>query len=575
METESKQQKKSTNRADYEERKKNAQARYMEDTRKQYLLASSKESLQMLIERQREELTRVLIELKSEYDLLTRESHIKEGLIKEYDIKIKMIQTANDTNQRKQDDQKETTEQIKEGIDLKKEKKGEELYIKKTLEKQVEKLNKDLFIIQKQIVKCENESELLDKKKERAKLDENLIREKGNQVYSKIENQNKKNEHNQNEHDLQVEYYETVIKQKYMFMQFADERKERQKKIEQEAKNDAQDKQEVEKRKTLELLLLYNQYLRKVMAEQLKKYEDLEEIYEEIRDICGTQDLKFIVDFILYKDKRYNFECQVIDTKEKKISELKEQIKELKNDLINVRNDMIVSEKTDDARTEATVEDQGLETEQVEILKVEKEKNNELLLLGKKYNDIILAYNKVLENIKNIHEYEIEHPLNIKQDKEQAVEKKDEELVEDKEEQNEDSENVKKYAESLNRILKGFEILCLCRPKQEFLNLMREKGISSQSDKKESGTKIVRSKGRRVTKRGLKNDKSARKTTENTENNKNDGADEEDDISNVDPDKKILNRFMREQKKEIDDFINFKEKQNALAKKQQQAMNNK
>ena len=123
METESKQQKKSTNRADYEERKKNAQARYMEDTRKQYLLASSKESLQMLIERQREELTRVLIELKSEYDLLTRESHIKSDLIKEYDIKIKMIQTANDTNQRKQDDQKETTEQIKEGIDLKKEKK--------------------------------------------------------------------------------------------------------------------------------------------------------------------------------------------------------------------------------------------------------------------------------------------------------------------------------------------------------------------------------------------------------------------------------------------------------------------
>ena len=31
-------------------------------------------------------------------------------------------------------------------------------------------------------------------------------------------------------------------------MQFADERKERQKKIAQEAKNDSQDKQEVEKR---------------------------------------------------------------------------------------------------------------------------------------------------------------------------------------------------------------------------------------------------------------------------------------------------------------------------------------
>ena len=134
--------------------------------------------------------------------------------------------------------------------------------IKKTLEKQVEKLNKDLFIIQKQIVKCENESELLDKKKERAKLDENLIREKGNQVYSKIENQNKKNDHNQNEHDLQVEYYERIIKQKYMFMQFADERKERQKKIEQEAKNDAQDKQESLKRTMLTPQILFQCILR-------------------------------------------------------------------------------------------------------------------------------------------------------------------------------------------------------------------------------------------------------------------------------------------------------------------------
>ena len=106
METDKKQQVKSTNRADYEERKKNAQSRYMEETRKQYLLASSKESLQMLIESQKEELTHVLIELKSEYDLLTRESIIKKQLIEEYDKKIKMIQEANDSNTRKQEERK-------------------------------------------------------------------------------------------------------------------------------------------------------------------------------------------------------------------------------------------------------------------------------------------------------------------------------------------------------------------------------------------------------------------------------------------------------------------------------------
>ena len=133
------------------------------------------------------------------------------------------------------------------GIELKKNKKNEELYQKKTLSKQVDKLNKDLFLIQKEIVKNENESVLLDKKKERAKLDENIIKEKGNQVYSKIEEQRMKNERNRNENDLQKQYYEQVITQKKTFMEFADERKESQKNIEQKAKNDAQDKQEVER----------------------------------------------------------------------------------------------------------------------------------------------------------------------------------------------------------------------------------------------------------------------------------------------------------------------------------------
>ena len=69
----------------------------------------------------------------------------------------------------------------------KKEYKRGRIIYKKTLAKQVYKFNKDLFIIQEQIVKCENDSVLLEKKKERAKLDENIIKEKGNQVYSKIE----------------------------------------------------------------------------------------------------------------------------------------------------------------------------------------------------------------------------------------------------------------------------------------------------------------------------------------------------------------------------------------------------
>jgi hypothetical protein len=567
METERK--KKSTKRADYEERKKNATSRYMEDSRKQYLLASNKESLQMLIDSQKEELTRVLIELKSEYDLLTRESYIKKQLIDEYNKKINMIQVANDTNERKQESQKESTNHIKEGIELKKAKKGEELYQKKTLTKQVEKLNRDLFIIQKEIVKCENEAVLLEKKKERARLDENIIKEKGNQVYSKIEQQNEKNLKNKNENDLQVQYYETVIKQKYMFMQFADERKERQKKIEQEAKNDAQDKQEVEKRRKLQLLMLYNQFLRTRMDEQLKRYEDLEDNYEKIRDICGTQDLEFIIDFVMLRNKRYNYAVQVVNEKEQKIKDLKKEIKKLNTKLIKLKNAQIVSEKESDSRTETTVENSGLEQEEIELTKKESERNQELLILGKKYNDIDLAYNKVLENIQNMKEYDQAHPLNIKDEEIIEIddgEEKPEGEGEQKEEEKkpkeiklnkEEEDIVQEYEKFLKKVYTAFKRLYLCKSKQEFLQKMSEEGKLQQNDNKSNLNKSLRFKGKRTTKRINKTERLTTKT-EGNENKKNDEAEEEEDISNYDPDKSILKTFLKEQKKEVDEFINVK-----------------
>ena len=549
--------------AEYEARKKNASSRYMEDTRKQYLLASNNESLQALIENQEEELTRVLIELKSEYDLLTRESIIKKELIEEYNKKINMIQHANSTNERKQEEQKESTNHIKQCIELKKNKKGEELYTKKTLAKQVDKLNKDLFIIQKQIVKCENDLVILEKKKERAKLDENIIKEKGNQVYSKIEQQNQKNQRNKNENDLQVQYYETVIKQKYLFMNFADERKERQKKIEQEAKNDAQDKQEVEKRRKLQLLKLYNQFLRKRMDDQLKKYEELEDNYEKIRDICGTQDLEFIIDFIMLRNKRYNYAVQIVDQKEQKIKRLRKEIKTLNSDLTKLKNKAIINEKDHESRTETTVENTGLEHDEIEMIKKENEKNQDLLILGKKYNEINLAYNKVLENIQAMRNYEKIHPIEIKEQEEEKKENEDnkEEKKEKKEEKikltNEEEECITEYEKLLKKVLQEFHTLYLIKTKQEFLNIMKEQGISQQIDKN-TINKSIRGK-KRVTKRIAKTERHVVKTEANENRNK----DEEDDLSSVDHDKKILAKFIKEQKKEIDEFINVKKPTNA------------
>ena len=541
---------------DYEERNRNASSRYMEDSRRQYLLASNTESLQALTEKQQDELTRVLIELKSEYDLLTRETSTKKKLIEEYNKKINMIQHANNVNEKKQEEKKESTNHIKEGIELKKNKKNEELYQKKTLSKQVDKLNKDLFLIQKEIVKNENESVLLDKKKERAKLDENIIKEKGNQVYSKIEEQRMKNERNRNENDLQKQYYEQVITQKKTFMEFADERKESQKNIEQKAKNDAQDKQEVEKRRKLQLLMLYNQYLRTRMIEQIQKYENVENNYQQIRDICGTQDIESIINFIMLRNKRYNYSVQVVAEKENQVNSLRNDIKRLKSHLVKLKNEIIVNEKESNSKTETTIAESGMEKTELDLVQIEKEKNQELLVLGKKYNEVNLSYNRVLENIKEMQEYDQNHPLDLKE-KEEEEKKEEQENIGNKNEDfqltAEEEECINGYEKFLEKILKAFNILCLCKSKQEFLSLMREKGIAQQTDNKTTLNK-TKGKSRRPTRKSfLKTTKI--KVEEPVKNNE---GDEEEDLRNYEMDKNILTRFMKEQKKEIDEFINVK-----------------
>ena len=285
--------------AGHEDRVKNAQPKYLTEGKKHYLLASSEESLQALKENQNAELTRVLISLKSEHDQITLESDNIQRQIEEYDKKIKMIQLADEASKTVDEQQKKQLKFMNEGIDAKKERKDEEEYNKKSLLKQREKINKDLLLLQKEIIKYENESQVLDKKLERAGLDQNLIREKKNQVFSQIESQKQKNNTSLNENELKIKQYKKMIELKSAFLRFSDERKEIQNQIAQKAKNDALDKQEVEKRKTLKLLMLYNQYLRTLMDEELKQNEDLENIFQEIRDIVGTKNLDEIVDFIM------------------------------------------------------------------------------------------------------------------------------------------------------------------------------------------------------------------------------------------------------------------------------------
>ena len=401
----------------HEERVKNAEPRYLTEGKKQYLLASSEESLQALEEGQKAELTRVLIAFKSEDDQLTLEMKKIERMLDEYDKRIAMLQSADEAAKKEEEKQKQNFEFMDNGITSKKDRKNEEEFTRKTLIKQKEKLNKDIFIIQKEILKYENESQNLDKKMERAAINENIIKEKKNKVYSKTEDQKEKNKKNQNENDLKLQQYRKMIELKSVFLKFSDDRKEIQNQIAQQAKNDSLDKQEVEKRKTLKLLMLYNQYLRTLMDEELKENEGLERIFEQIRDICGTKNLDEIVDFILLRNKRYNYACQEINNCEEYNKKLKKEIKMLKQDLTNLKNNLLVGEKGENGK-ELDVELSTNPEEENDIIEKEKEKNKNLLLLGKKFNEVEEAYQLVQQNIAAMIENEKQNPLSIKVDDE-------------------------------------------------------------------------------------------------------------------------------------------------------------
>ena len=409
--------------SEHENRLKNAQPKYLTEGKKSYLLASSEESLQSLMDNQKAELTKVLIALKSEHDQITLESDKIKRQIDEYDKQINMILDSEKAAKEREEKQKQDLEFMASGIESKKERKNEEEYNKKSLLKQREKINKDLFILQKEIIQYENESQVLDKKLERAGLDQNIIKEKKNQVHSKIENQQKKNDNNANEYDLKIKQYKKMIELKSAFLRFSDERKEIQNQIAQRAKNDALDKQEVEKRKTLKLLMLYNQYLRTLMNEELKENEDLENIFQEIRDIVGTKNLDEIVDFIMNRNKRYNYTCQEIEDCEKMNKKLKKEIKWLKENLIVLKNNLLVNEK--DNQKELDVELTPNKEDEIKMIEKEKEKNKQLLELGKKYNEVDKAYQLVLQNIAAIIETEKQTPLNVQLTQEEEEEKKE------------------------------------------------------------------------------------------------------------------------------------------------------
>ena len=170
-------------------------------------------------------------------------------------------------------------------IEIKKSKKEDYTFNKNTLIHQMEKMKDEIFNIKKDINFFETDTAKLNKLYDKERIRENTIKDKINQLNSKLNSIKLKNVQDKNQNNLILNYYNNVIDQKWSFIYSADERKEKQIRIAHEAKNDTQDKQEVEKRKVLSLFLLYNRYLRKKMETELIENKKLEVTFQTIKDI--------------------------------------------------------------------------------------------------------------------------------------------------------------------------------------------------------------------------------------------------------------------------------------------------
>ena len=585
--------------------------------KKRYLLASNTDSIQQLIENQKNELTQILITQKAELDKITREAKIKVEQTAILEKKIKAIEGMDSKTKKKSKENKETIETQKDVLGLKNDRKEEEEYNQKTLQKQIEKLNQDLLLIQKEILKVDNEGKRIDKKLQRAKFNENQIRQKTNNVHSEIENIKTKNKYEKSDQDLQIQYYETIIKQKYMFIQSADERKERQKKIAQEAKNDSNDKEEVEKRNELHLLILYNQYLREKMNEQLKQNLQIEKTLNEIRDICGSEDLDLLVEIVLLRGKRYNYCVKKVAEIEKEKNKLENEVNVLNEKFNQMKTQVLIEEPYEKSKKINVIKSKYVDKSDKELIQIEKNLNKKLFNLGEKHNEVNLSYNKVIENINNLKEYYDEHPYNLNVTETTKLDlgnsninettnlteienKKDDDNNENKEEnekkeENDNNENkeiiltkeeeeiLKDYKYFIRQSSKTFDELFLLHSKQEFLEIMKEKGkekikertqmsktakpkVTVRKIKKESTQRTLLSALSRISRKKENYIKTTVKAEDTSKLIKRD--DDENSKNDFDMDKDIMKKFLDEQKKERSEFLkNDKDKTKSKSKK--------
>jgi len=372
--------------------------------KKIYYLASCDENVEILKKGQEKDLTDILLSLKKEHDNIKMESKKITEETERQKKKIMMIQQMDAKTNKKNIESKVENENIQKAIIATRERLKEEEYKKKTLTALLKKIKKDININEKSLQKSYDKQNILNQKLQKEKLLQNEIKAKGNQINSQIETQNKKNFHDEGEYKLQVQYYNTIIDQKMDFIRAAEERKERQIKIAQDAKKTSGDKDENEKREKLEILYLINNYLQKKMENELEKNKDIEDAFSKIRLICGTNNLKNIINKVLLKDKKYNYAIKQINEKEQEKKKLTKEIEELNKKFMELRNEIVVDVDTVSKKDIQIIKSKDVEqTINNENLINEEAQLNEQYNLNKELNNLVnLRYDQVVNGLRKL-----------------------------------------------------------------------------------------------------------------------------------------------------------------------------
>ena len=372
--------------------------------KKIYYLASCDENVEILKKGQEKDLTDILLSLKKEHDNIKMESKKITDETERLEKKIMMIQQMDAKTNKKNIESKVENENIQKAIIATRERLKEEEYKKKTLTALLKKIKKDININEKSLQKSYDKQNILNQKLQKEKLLQNEIKAKGNQINSQIDTQKKKNFHDEGEYKLQVQYYNTIIDQKMDFIRAAEERKERQIKIAQDAKKTSGDKDENEKREKLEILYLINNYLQKKMENELEKNKDIEDAFSKIRLICGTNNLKNIINKVLLKDKKYNYAIKQINEKEQEKKKLTKEIEELNKKFMELRNEIVVDVDTVSKKDIQIIKSKDVEqTINNENLINEEAQLNEQYNLNKELNNLVnLRYDQVVNSLRKL-----------------------------------------------------------------------------------------------------------------------------------------------------------------------------